>query len=371
MRSIQKINKKAPPKPNKAKLEDGVRYIVLKPAGYPLRSELNEYPEISESKVFEFYAREQWNGLVAKSGDYLFDRRMFPDFAFEIVNVIPEGSFISHSTAFFIENMECDDLVPKIISDVDIKDVIGQDRAKRKCKLIMKYLDDPEGFGKWAPKNILFHGPSGTGKTMLAKALANDAQVPILPMKATQIIGEFVGDGARQIHQLYERAEDYAPCIIFIDELDAIGLDRRFQELRGDVIEIVNALLTEMDGIDEHKGVCTIAATNRVESIDTAIRSRFEEEIEFIKPDKKERLMILNSNISSFPIEIDSNFDIKTLVEKTEGMSGRDLVEKILKNALHAAILEDSKVLNRHFEEACKKVDLLNIPKNSDEGMYS
>ena len=81
--------------------------------------------------------------------------------------------------------------------------------------------------------------------------------------------------------------------------------------------------------------------------------------------------MILNSNIASFPIEIDSDFDIEALVGKTEGMSGRDLVEKILKSALHTAILEDSKVQNRHFEEACKKVDLLNIPKNSDEGMYN
>ena len=124
-------------------------------------------------------------------------------------------------------------------------------------------------------------------KTMLAKALANKTDVPIIPVKATQLIGEFVGDGARQIHQLYDRAEEMAPCIIFIDELDAIALDRKFQELRGDVSEIVNALLTEMDGIVERDGVCTICSTNRIYSLDSAIRSRFEEEIDSFFLEKK------------------------------------------------------------------------------------
>jgi AAA family ATPase len=371
LRSIQKINKKVSVKPHKSHIEDGARYVVLKPAGYPLRSELNEYPEISENKVFEFYAREQWNGLMVRSGEYLFDRRMFPDFAFEVMKVIPESSFISHSTAFFIEDIKIDDFNPKIISDVILDDVIGQEQAKQKCKLILKFLEDPGSFGKWGPRNVLFYGPSGIGKTMLAKALANNADVPIIPVKATYLIGEFVGDGARQLHQLYERAEASRPCIIFIDELDAIALDRRHQELRGDVIEIVNALLTEMDGIEEREGVCTIAATNRIESLDPAVRSRFEQEIEFVMPNMRERLAILNSNISSFPVELDSSVDMKKLAEKTQGFSGRDLVEKILRNALHAAVLEGSKVEDRHFEDAFIKTAASDVFKKSDEGMYS
>jgi AAA family ATPase len=370
LRSIQRVNKKTSTKSHKERVEDGARYVVLKPAGYPLRSQLHEYPEMSETNVFEFYAREQWSGIVVESGEYLFDRRMFPDFAFKVIDVVPEGSVISNSTMFVIDDIKTEELVPEIFSEMNFKDVIGQEGAKRKCRLIMKFLDDPDGFGNWAPRNVLFYGPSGTGKTMLAKALANESEVPIIPIKATQLIGEFVGDGARQLHSLYDRAEELGPCIIFIDELDAIALDRRFQELRGDVIEIVNALLTEMDGVEKREGVCTIAATNRVESLDTAVRSRFEEEIEFIMPDKDERLAILNSNISSFPIALESDINIKLLAERTHGMSGRDLVEKVLKTALHAAIIEDSQVTNQHLDDAIKRVESSNPFKNSDEGMF-
>ena len=116
---------------------------------------------------------------------------------------------------------------------------------------------------------------------MIAKALSAKTGVPMLAVKSTSLIGEFVGEGARQIHSLDEKAAESAPCIIFIDELDAIALDRRYQDLRGDVSEIVNSLLTEMDGISNRTGICTIAATNQIEVLDASVRSRFEEEIEF------------------------------------------------------------------------------------------
>ena len=114
-----------------------------------------------------------------------------------------------------------------------------------------------------------------------------------------------MGDGARQIHELFEMASVSAPSVIFIDEMDAVGLDRKFQSLRGDVSEVVNALLTEMDGIDYHKGVVTIGATNNPHVLDFAIRSRFEEEIEFTLPEEKERLSILELYTSTMPIEVD------------------------------------------------------------------
>ena len=125
-----------------------------------------------------------------------------------------------------------------------------------------------------------------------------------------------------------------------------------------------------MDGVEKREGVCTIAATNRVESLDSAVRSRFEEEIEFIMPDKDERLAILNSNISSFPVALECDVNIKLLAERTPGMSGRDLVEKVLKTALHAAIIEDSLVTNQHVDDAIKRVKGSNPFKNSDEGMF-
>jgi AAA family ATPase len=188
---------------------------------------------------------------------------------------------------------------------------------------------------------------------MIARALANEAKVPLIPVKSTTLIGEFVGEGARQIHSLYERAEQMAPCILFVDELDAIALDRRYQDLRGDVSEIVNSLLTEMDGIHLRRGVCTIASTNKVEYLDASVRSRFEEEIEFGLPTPLERLMILEANAKTIPVEI--NADLKRIAEVTEGFSGRDLVEKVLKSAVHQAIMDDSSIGHEQLESAVKR----------------
>jgi len=176
----------------------------------------------------------------------------------------------------------------------------------------------------------------------------------MLAVKSTSLIGEFVGEGARQIHSLYEKAAESAPCIIFIDELDAIALDRRYQDLRGDVSEIVNSLLTEMDGISNRKGVCTIAATNQIEVLDASVRSRFEEEIEFKLPDEDERLQILEKNARTLPLEMEG-VDLKEIARQTEGFSGRDLVEKILKAALHHALMDECSITQQHLEETISR----------------
>ena len=350
-RSIQKTPQKRSIEVDRDPVEPVAKIVILKPHGYPLSSMFEEYPQIEDVDVFEKYARKQWKGFVASKGDYLFDHRMYPDFAYKVLDVEPPESVIDMQTTIIVNEEEKATFTPEIRANVTFDDVVGQENARRKCKLIERFLEEPERFGKWAPRNVLFHGPSGTGKTMLAKALANKTGVILIPIKATQLIGEFVGEGSRQIHQLYERAAEMQPCIIFIDELDAIALDRRYQELRGDVIEIVNALLAEMDGVDERSGVCTIGATNRITSLDPGVRSRFEEEIEFTVPDEDERYRILEKNISTFPLPA-KKIDIAEIAKLTKGLSGRDIVEKVLKGALHKAIIEDmEEVTQEQFRE--------------------
>ena len=314
-----------------------LRYLILRPLGYPLKASYHEYPVIDNPKVFDRYAKDQWKGETVAKGTLLFDMRMFPDFAFEVESTEPEYGVISESTIILVEpaNREIE---TEIATNVRLSDVVGQEDAKRKVRVILEYLKNPEKFGRWSPRNVLFYGPPGTGKTMTAKALASEAGVPFLSIKSTKLIGEHVGDGARKIHELYERASQLAPCIVFLDEFDAIALDRSYQELRGDVSEVVNALLTELDGIESRDGICTIAATNRAEMIDPSIRSRFEEEIEFSLPDYEERLEIMRKNLKEFPLEVRAK--LGEVARVTEGFSGRDLVEKVLKSALHRAIAE-------------------------------
>ena len=351
MRLIQKSGTKVQGGKLDRNKATGAKYVLLEPAGYPLKSFFQESPVVSDPKLFELYAKEQWYGEAVSPGCYLFDRRLYPDFAFKVIKVYPRFSVVGSETTIRVEQKAEN---PRVLYDVKFEDVVGQDVAKRKVKIIERFLAEPERFGRWAPRNILFYGLSGTGKTMIAKALATEAKVPMLPVKATTLIGEFVGEGARQIHSLYERAEQIAPCIIFIDELDAIALDRRYQDLRGDVSEIVNSLLTEMDGIQRRNGVCTIAATNKIEFIDSSIRSRFEEEIEFKVPTIEERREILEKNACAMPVEMD-DVDLKKIAQMTEGFSGRDLTEKVLKVAIHHAIMEESKITQKHLEEILQR----------------
>lgn len=294
--------------------------------------------EITDTALFEQYARDQWSGLVACEDSFLFDQKIIPDYAFKIVSVTPNNSIISDTTKIqiIIDDIDKNKDINTIKTNLTLSDIVGQENAKNKVKIIKKYIENPESFGLWAPKNILFYGLPGTGKTMLVKALANELDVPLYLIKATSLIGDHVGDSASKIHELFEKASKNSPSIIFIDEIDAIALHRIFQSLRGDVSEIVNSLLTEMDGISENTAVITIGATNNPSSLDYAVRSRFEEEIEFKLPNDKERFEIFENNIKTMPLKCD--LDINKLVKISKNMSGRDIKEKILKTSLHHAI---------------------------------
>ncbi len=348
--------------------KDYAQLVVIKPVGYPFEFNLmDEDIEITNTALFEEYAREQWLGLVVKESTYIFDQKIIPDYGFEIITAKPNNSMISETTKIkIITDQIAKKDIANVKSNIRLSDIIGQKNAKSKIKVIIKYLDDPESFGPWAPKNILFYGVPGTGKTMLVKALANELEVPLYLIKSTSLIGDHVGDGSSKIHDLFKKASENSPSIIFIDEIDAIALDRSFQSLRGDVSEIVNSILTEMDGIIENSDVITIAATNNPSALDYAVRSRFEEEIEFKLPDDEERLAILENNLKTMPLEYD--LDMDKLVKITRGLSGRDLKEKILKTALHNAISNDSDIITmENIDYAIKSTKI----KNRDvKGMF-
>ena len=360
-------NQKQPKKENKNK--EYAELVVIKPVGYPFEFNLiDEDIEITNKELFEEYAREQWLGLVVKESSHLFDQKIIPDYGFEIITAKPNNSIISETTKIKIITDELNNKTEekKIKSNIHLTDIVGQENAKNKVKVIHKYLENPESFGPWAPKNILFYGLPGTGKTMLVKALANELEVPLYLIKATSLIGDHVGDSASKIHDLFKKASENASAIIFIDEIDAIALHRSFQSLRGDVSEIVNSLLTEMDGIIENTSVITIAATNNPSSLDYAVRSRFEEEIEFKLPKDDERLAILENNLKTMPL--DYNLDLEKIVKLTKGLSGRDIKEKILKTALHNAIANDSeKITMTNINYAIQSSKI----KNTDvKGMF-
>ena len=350
--------------------ENETKVLVLETAGYPFNFGLLEGPnlEISDKVLFEQYAIDQWGGTSVKTGSYLFDQKIIPDFAFKIITAYPEDSIIGENTSITIitSDDEKKDTVKRVKSNVFFDDVVGQENAKKKSRLIYKYLQEPDKFGPWAPKNVLFYGLPGTGKTMMAKALSNELNINLFLIKATSLIGDHVGDAASKIHDLYETASKSAPSLIFIDEIDAIALHRSFQSLRGDVSEIVNSLLTEMDGINPNDGVVTIAATNNPSSIDFAIRSRFEEEIEFKMPTDEERREILQLNLNTFPLDYD--LDIDKLVKLSKRMSPRDIKEKMLKTALHNAIVNDRETVT--MDDVYFALEVNKYKKDEIKGMY-
>jgi len=319
--------------------------IVLRDMGYPFRVKGDPRStglEIDSEELFADYAREQWMGTIVRQGLYLFDRYIMPDYAFQVLEVIPEESIITKDTKIHLQSRST---VTESTSTrlITLNEVVGHEPIKRKCKLILEYLLNPSKFGEWAPRAILFYGPPGTGKTMTAQAVANQADAKIFFAKASDLIGVHVGDGGRRISALFDDARKNSPSIIFIDELDAIGLSRSFQSIRGDVSEVVTALLGELDQTAEASGVVVIGATNALPLIDPAIKNRFDTVFEFALPNIEERLGILQYYSKRLPLKIE--IDLQEVARMTEGLSGRDLRDRILKESLHIAITDESSTI--------------------------
>lgn len=323
------------------------KLIVLKAVGFPYRLKGDPKStglEVDNEGLFSDYAREQWMGTSVQVGTYLFDRYIMPDYAFEILEAHPPKSVISKNTRIEVHSDSETETEPQRPS-FSLKDVIGHEPMKQKCRLILEYLRHPTKFGEWAPRAILFHGPPGTGKTLTARAVASEADARIFLARASDLIGVHVGDGGRRISSLFDDARKNAPSIIFIDELDAIGLARSFQSIRGDVSEVVTALLGELDQTTEDSGVVVIGATNALPLIDPAIRNRFDTVFEFALPTPNERLELLKLFIERLPMKIEAN--LQEIVEKTDGLSGRDIRDRILKESLHLAISEGASSISK------------------------
>lgn len=315
-----------------------IQSLIIEPSGYPIKPfdapdnlnlTINRDP-----KLFQAYASEQWLGLSVQVNDYIFDQILIPDYAFKIINIEPpDATRIGTETNIILQQRP---LARPKLPEVSFQEIIGNRRAKEKAEIIIEYLREPTQFGEWGPRNVLFYGPPGTGKTLMARAIASQADCAFFAKKGTTLIGLHVGDGAAKIHSLFRKARERAPAIIFIDELDSIGLNRSYQSVRGDVIEVATALLAELDGLEPNEGVITVAATNNIDLLDVGLRNRFEEEIEFPLPDEKERKEMLKLFGEKSPIPIKADYE--KIAKLTEGWSGRELHEKLIKISIHTAI---------------------------------
>ncbi len=252
---------------------------------------------------------------------------------------------------------------------ITFADVAGVDEAKEEVVEIIEFLKDPQKFQKLGgriPKGVLIVGPPGTGKTLLAKAIAGEAGVPFFTISGSDFVEMFVGVGASRVRDLFEQGKKHAPCIIFIDEIDAVG------RLRGAGMggghdereQTLNQLLVEMDGFDTTEGVILIAATNRPDVLDPALLrpGRFDRQVVVNRPDVRGRADILNVHTKKVPIS--SGVDLEQIARGTPGFSGADLENLVNEAALWAARLDKKSVDQIDFENAKDKV-LMGVERKS------
>ena len=245
--------------------------------------------------------------------------------------------------------------------NVTFRDVAGVDEAKQEMVEIIEFLKEPQRFtelGGKLPKGILLVGPPGTGKTLLAKAVAGESNVPFFSLSGSEFVEMFVGLGAARVRDLFVQARQKAPCIIFIDELDALGKARGVGTMGGhdEREQTLNQLLVEMDGFDPKVGVILMAATNRPEILDPALLrpGRFDRHILVDRPDKKGREEILRVHLKN--VTAVKNLDIEKLAAMTPGMVGADLANLVNEAALLAVRRKKKKVGMAEFEEAVERV---------------
>ncbi|MFW5774083.1 MAG: ATP-dependent metallopeptidase FtsH/Yme1/Tma family protein, partial [Tangfeifania sp.] len=246
--------------------------------------------------------------------------------------------------------------------NTSFKDVAGLAEAKQEVEEVVEFLKNPAKFTKLGgkiPKGALLVGPPGTGKTLLAKAVAGEASVPFFSMSGSDFVEMFVGVGASRVRDLFKQAKEKAPCIIFIDEIDAIGRSRGKNPNFGSNDErenTLNQLLTEMDGFDTNSGVIILAATNRADVLDRALMraGRFDRQIHVELPDLKERAEIFKVHLK--PLKLNENVKVDFLAKQTPGFSGADIANVCNESALIAARKNRDSVTKQDFLDAVDRI---------------
>ena len=309
----------------------------------------------------------------AFTGDYTFENHKDNDFLYMILNSIFPILLLIGLWMFFMRRMGGGGMgggggvfsVGKSKAKmyekggdlgITFKDVAGQAGAKQEIQEIVDFLKNPQKYtelGGKIPKGALLVGPPGTGKTLLAKAVAGEAGVPFFSMSGSDFVEMFVGVGASRVRDLFQQAKTKSPCIIFIDEIDAVGRARSKNPAMGGNDErenTLNALLTEMDGFGTNSGVIILAATNRADMLDSALlrAGRFDRQIHVDLPDLNERKEVFKVHLK--PVKTDDSVDIDFLARQTPGFSGADIANVCNEAALIAA---------RHNSQAVKKQDFL------------
>ena len=328
----------------------------------------------SVDKLEEFLVAQKEAGKF--SGDFSYDNKKGNDFMNLLINVAPLVLFVMFMI-FLMNRMGSGGGAGGVFSvgkskakmyekggdlGITFKDVAGQAGAKQEIQEIVEFLKNPQKYtdlGGKIPKGALLVGPPGTGKTLLAKAVAGEAGVPFFSMSGSDFVEMFVGVGASRVRDLFRQAKEKSPCIIFIDEIDAVGSARSKNPSMGGNDErenTLNALLTEMDGFGTNSGVIILAATNRVDMLDSALlrAGRFDREIHVDLPDLAERKEIFQVHLR--PLKTDNTLDIDFLARQTPGFSGADIANVCNEAALIAARRNGESVCKQDFLDAVDRI---------------
>lgn len=276
---------------------------------------------------------------------------------YDILRLLITFGLLFYMFKVMMPGMDSNKLVKKV-PDITFDDVAGQEETKKELAFIVEFLKNPEKMkeaGARMPKGIILYGPPGTGKTLIARAIAGTARVPFYSASGSDFVEMYVGLGAKRVRSLFQEAKKNTPCIVFIDEIDAVGGKRGINS-HSEKDQTINALLTELDGFEKNTGIITICATNRVEDLDSALirPGRFDKHIAVPLPDKEDRRKLFDLYMRDKKVAEDVSTD--DLVNSTTGFSGADIEALVNDSALEAATQARVIITRNDFDTAFFKM---------------